>query len=459
MLIFKIISSILLFLAVPCSAVLNAAERIDQEKSLPNILFLVADDAGAADYGCYGHPTLKTPNIDKLAAEGVRFTQAILTSSSCSPSRTSILSGQYAHSIGTEDMHVPMPDSIKILPHFLQQKGYFTGSMFKTHFGPHAEKQFQWYSNNPNGFPEFLNKSKNTPFFMWMGFDDPHRPYNENEYNAPFNPADVTVPPYLADTPKSRKDLANYYSEISRLDEQIGRVMAELERRGLIKNTLIVFLSDNGSPFPGAKGTLYDTGVQTPLIMSWPGKIRAGQEYNGLVSSIDLAPTILDIASVPVPTEMKGQSMSPLFSGKGSYTRKYAFSERNWHGIDEHIRSVRTTEFKLITNEYTGFPHGTPSDLADSPSWKDLFALKQDEKLTASQARIFRYPRPAKELYDIRTDPFEMNNLAARPEYESVLKEMTDALHQWEVSTRDVSVDAHLKKDKTDRFTGKEIKN
>ena len=177
---------------------------------LPNILFLVADDAGWKDFGCYGHPSIKTPNIDRLAATGLKFNNAFLTTSSCSPSRISILSGKYAHTVRAEDMHVPLPDSVKLLPHYLKQRGYFTGNMLKTHYGPAGEKQFQWYSNRLQDFRTFLDSATHSPFFMWVGFKDPHRPYDRSQYKTPFDPAKVNVPPYLADTPETRQYLANY---------------------------------------------------------------------------------------------------------------------------------------------------------------------------------------------------------------------------------------------------------
>ncbi|HXI01515.1 MAG TPA: sulfatase [Sphingobacteriaceae bacterium] len=426
--------------------------------SSPNILFLVADDAGWKDYGCYGHPSLKTPNIDKLAATGLKYTNAILTSSSCSPSRTSMLSGQYAHTIGTEDMHVPLPDSVKILPAYLKQKGYYTGNMFKTHYGINGEKQFDWYSNKHNDFSKFLDSAKTSPFFMWVGFNDPHRPYDVKEYHSKFDPAKVTVPAYLIDNLDTRQDLANYYSEIERLDQQIGVMLAQLEKRGLRENTLIIFLSDNGSPFPGAKGTLYDTGVGTPLIFSWPSRIRHNRTYKKLVSTIDLAPTVLDLTGLQIPKNMLGKSLLPIINKKGDFKREYAFSERNWHGIDEHLRSVRTLKYKLISNEYETLPHGSPSDLSDSPSWKSLYVLNKSDGLTASQKRIFLYPRPKLELYNLKKDPNEMQNLASDPKYTKILEGLSNTLRVWQVSTKDVSLDDHLKQDKTDRFTGNNIK-
>jgi N-sulfoglucosamine sulfohydrolase len=445
--------TVLLLLGSLCKQ--KPSEKKESSKStLPNILFLMADDAGWKDFGCYGHPSLKTPNIDNLASTGLQFNNAFLTTSSCSPSRTSILSGKYAHSIGTEDMHVPLPDSVKLLPSFLKQEGYFTGHMLKTHYGPEGEKQFDWYSNKLEDFTQFLDSADESPFFMWIGFKDPHRPYKTSEYAKPFPPGEVVVPPYLSDTPETRQDLADYYSEIIRLDEHVGWIVKELEKRNLRENTVIIFLSDNGAPFPAAKGTLYDTGIGTPLIFNWPEKLPHGHHYDGIVSTIDLAPTVLEIANIEHPANMPGRSLLPLLNGEKNYERKYAFSERNWHGADEHMRSVRTLDYKFITNSFQDLPFGSPSDIVESDSWQALYDEKESHRLTVAQQRLFQYPRPGRELYDLKADPGEIKNLADNPEYAGIVREMDDVLADWQRSTNDVSPDENRKEDKTNRFTG-----
>lgn len=436
--------------ALTCCLIANAQP--------PNILVLIADDAGWKDFGCYGGQ-LPTPNIDALAKGGMQFNNAFLTSSSCSPSRTSTLTGQYAHTTGTEDMHVPLPAGIRILPSYLKEKGYFTGHLFKTHYGKAAEKQFDWYGNKPASFNKFLDTAAGKPWFMWVGFNDPHRPYNTKEYRKKFAAKEVAVPLYLADDLATRADLADYFSEIMRLDEQVGVMVNELKARNLFRNTLVIFLSDNGSPFPGCKGTLYDGGIGTPLLFHWPAGIRSGTQYNGLVSSIDLAPTLLQVAGIAKPKTMLGESLLPVLQGKSIHNRQYAFSERNWHGIDEHMRSVRTLNFKLITNGYDSLPHGSPSEIAESPSWQRLYARNKEGELTGSQRRVFMYPRPKVELYDVTADPNEENNLADDPKYKKPKEELLRELQRWQKETKDVSVHDHVPADKTDRFTGKPLKS
>jgi len=228
--------------------------QVDQDTSptlaKTNILVLIADDAGWQDFGCYGNPHIRTPHIDALAANGFKAENAFLTIPQCSPSRISVLTGKYPHQTGAEDLHMPLPESEILIPTYLKEHNYFCGFLRKGHFGPNGEKQFDWYSNNLNDFNKFLDLSASQPFFMWVGFTDPHRPYQEGIIENPHNPEKVIVPPYLVDDADTRSDLADYYNEIHRMDTQIGSYIQTLRDRNRLKNTLIIFFSDNGSPFP-----------------------------------------------------------------------------------------------------------------------------------------------------------------------------------------------------------------
>lgn len=432
--------------------------ELGRRANKPNIIVLIADDAGWQDFGCYGHPTIRTPNIDQLAQNGLLCRNAFLTTSSCSPSRTSILAGQYAHTIGTEDMHVPLPEGVRLIPSYLKEIGYFTGHTLKTHYGPNGEKQFDWYGKKLADFEDFLNKTTDKPFFFWAGFNDPHRPYDTKDYDNPFPPEKVVVPPTLADDAATRQDLADYYSEIERMDGHIGRMIAALKAKGKLENTLVIFLSDNGAPFPRAKGTIYDAGIGTPLIFSWPAGIQKGTTYDHLVSSINLAPTILQFAGIQPPAAMQGKVLQPIFSNQNKPVQKYVFSERNWHGIDEHIRSVRTERYKLIVNgAYENLPFGSPSDIAESPSWQSLYQQQQAGKLTPAQKLLFSHPRSKMELYDLKNDTYELKNIADEAGQKTRVKELTAVLEKWRVETNDVQPTDHIIADKTDRFTGQPL--
>lgn len=438
-------------LAVLLSAA-AASEAAAAEK--PNIVVLLGDDIDWKDYGCYGNDAIRTPNIDKLAKEGLLFENAFLTTSSCSPTRISVLTGKYPHATGAEDLHMPLPADQKFVSTHLQPQGYFTGHMLKTHYGPNGMKQFHWYSSKVQDFPKFLDGAGEKPFFLWVGFREAHRGYKPGAVDPPHDPAKVKVPACLADTPETRADLALYYDEISLMDEYIGQMVAELKRRGQYENTLIVFFGDNGRPFPRCKGTCYDTGIGTPLVVSWPAVVKAGTRREGLASVIDLAPTFLDAAGVEKPRDMQGESLLPVLRDPSVPGRDYVFAERNWHNCDEHIRTVRTLRYKLIRNAYLDRPYGNPSDVSSCPSWQALLQAKEAGKLTAGQRRLFEAPRPEWELYDLAQDPNEFNNLAGDPKYAQVQQELAAALEKWRQETGDFSPQRRTRGDNTNRVTG-----
>ena len=423
----------------------------------PNFLILIADDASYRDFGSYGNENINTPNIDKLAENGLKFNKAFLTISQCSPSRISILTGKYPHATGAEDLHMPLPEGEVLLPTLLKEKNYYSGLLKKSHLGPNGDSQFDYYSKSLNDFNIFLDSANSQPFFMWVGFTDPHRPYREGIIDNPQGPSKVYVPPYFVDDEDTRNDLADYYNEIMRMDQQIGNYIKTLEKKGLLENTFIVFLSDNGAPFPREKGTVYEAGVRTPLIFTWENGIGQNLNYNQLVSVVDLAPTILDLAGINIPKNMQGESIKKILDDQTAAGRKYIFSERNWHNIDEHIRSVRAERYKLISNSYTEFPHGTAADISNSPTWKSLYENKISGNLTEEQKLLFQVPRPKYELYDVLNDPMELNNLIDSSQHQDNINELKLVLENWQKDTGDFEPTERRRKDNTDRFTGEKF--
>ena len=443
---------------------LNQINAADEER--PNIVVFIADDAGM-DYGCYGNPHIHTPNIDALAAKGVRFENAFITSPQSSPSRTSMLSGYFPHTIGTEDLHTPLPDSVKILPAYLKEAGYRTGIMLKGHIGNTGMSQFDWYDE---GFPlyfqdpvewettavdrfsTFVGNDKDTPFFLWVGFVDPHRVYNDHPIEKKNEPDKVVVPPYLIDDAETRRDIADYYDEISRMDTHIGEMMDVLKAKGILENTIVLYLSDNGKPFPRAKGTLYDEGIRTPLIVSWQKKIRPAVQ-RGLVSSIGLMPTLLRLAGTVPPGYTIGDFSSLLFdeNAKGNDA---VFAERNWHSGDEYMRCIRTYRYKLIYNAYFDWPLSIPGELMRCSSFFSLRRAQRENRAAEGQKAIFACPRPVIELYDLYADPNEFVNLAGDPEYTAVGTELLKKLYDWQEKTKDHPWWTRRMTDNVDRITG-----
>ena len=419
----------------------------------PNFLVLIADDLGWTDLGCQGNPYISTPNIDRIAEEGLQFENAFLTIAQCSPSRISILSGKYPHATGAEDLHVPMPDTLKIIPHYLKEKNYFSGILKKSHLGEYGEDKFNFIHEDLSEFTTFLTATGELPFFCWVGFTDPHRPYRSGIIDTPQNPDRVLVPPYLVDDDSTRIDLADYYNEIRRMDARVGEYFRILEEQNKLENTYIIFLSDNGAPFPRAKGTVHDAGIKTPLLVKGPN-IPPGRKTKYLHSVIDLAPTILEMVGIEKPNQMQGESILWEIKGEPGMSRKYIFSERNWHNTDEHIRSVRSKQFKLIENNYLELPSGVASDIGGSYSWRSLLRNKKEGELTKAQSLIFQVPRPKYELYNLVDDPEEFSNLSEAIEYQAVKKELISALEKWKKETDDFPPTERRRPDNVNRETG-----
>jgi len=406
---------------------------------VPNIMLLIADDAGWNDFGCYGNPSIRTPHIDRMAEQGVRFTNAFVTAPQCSPSRASIWTGKYAHSTGTEDLHSPLPEDEQILPDLLQSEHYYSGNVGKLHLGKAVRSQFDYYSRDVENWEKFLrNRPANRPFLLGIGFHEPHRPYLREKFRTGYAAEETLVPVYLPSVLQVQKDLARYYTEISRMDRRIGKLMAYLESENLTEKTLVIFFSDHGLPFPRAKGFLYDPGIRTPLIMQWQGTMEPGIR-RGLTSLIDLAPTLLDLVGLDIPTDLQGQSFLPQLMDETAAGRSRIYSERNWHDLDDHIRSVRTPRYKYIRNYYPWEPYTLPADVYGSPTFKAMRKLRKAGELTEVERQIFLWPRPEEELYDLDNDPNEFHNLVGEAAYQEVLTRLRADAGSWENRTHDVS--------------------
>ena len=460
-----------------CSLLLPAAKGAEDER--PNLILIIADDMNWDDCGAYGHPSIRTPNIDSLAAEGMKFEHAYLTCSSCSPSRSSIITGKYPHNTGAEQLHWPLPRGTKTFVGDLHRSGYYTAAAGKWHLGDAVRKDFDViYEASTAGFvlpsgkdgepPKMIAAQpsgcedwekaieacpNDQPFFLWLAALDPHREYKDGALNPPHKTADVIVPPHLPDTPAVREDLRLYYDEIGRLDEYVGRVLRLLEDRDQVENTMILFITDNGRPFPRDKTTLYDGGIRTPWIVRWPAAVKAGQTTKSLVSVVDIAPTMLDLAQIPNDEPSVGKSFVTTLADSTKVIRKYAFAEDHWHDYEDHARSVMNGQFKLIRNDYPDLAGTPPADAGRSPTWQTMLKLLDQDKLTLAQRNCFRTPRPRWELYDLQRDPGELKNLVAEPAYASVLAEMKAAMDEWSDRTGDY-MPSRRTPDEFDRYTG-----
>lgn len=420
-----------------------ASPLMAESTSRPNVVIILADDQGEGDLGCYGHPVLNTPNIDRLAAEGMRFDWAFLTISSCSPSRSSILTGRYPHNTAAEDLHQPLPADQQTLARYLGGAGYHCMSVGKWHLGDDERRHWNRIvecSGSETGTEAVAllrGRAKDKPFFLWFATKDPHRPFDSDAIRRPHDPAKVVVPPYLPDHPLIRKELAQYYDEITRIDEQVGSLCGELRKQGLLDRTFIVYLSDNGMPFPRAKTTLYDSGIHTPLIVRYPPLVKPGSRQRGLVSVIDIAPTILELAGVKQAT-MQGRSMTPMLKDPAAAGRNAVFAEANWHDFEKFTRAVRTERFLLIRNYYWDQPLFNSVDSINSITWRGFLEVHAAGKLTTAQKFLFVAPRPFEELYDLQKDPYSLVNVAEDPRHRNELNRLRTMLDNWRVETADL---------------------
>lgn len=419
----------------------SRAPLFAQSNRLPNIVFLISDDHSAPDLGCYGNPAVRTPHLDRLAAEGLRFDNGFVASPQCSPNRSAIFSGCSPHTIATSRLHTPYPDWETSFVEGLREAGYFTGAYRKVHQGDAFNKRFDFYRPRGTAFQEFFDKRPSgKPFFLHVGFSDPHRPYRKGAFSPPHDPAKVQVPDFLPDTAKVRQDIALYYDEIARMDAECGQVRGLLDRYGVAENTLVMFMGDNGMPFPRAKGSLYDPGIRVPTLACWPGRIKPGRATQALMSAIDLPVTWLAMAGREPPRKMQGRSLLPLFDDPNTSLRTAVFAERNWHNTLDPSRSVRTRRYKLIFNAQPRFPYRPASDLERSITWQSYLEEARKPGGGALEARhwqLLEPSRPSIELYDLQHDPGEFHNRATDPELLDVRRDLEYKLSDWMHETYD----------------------
>jgi len=279
-------------------------------------------------------------------------------------------------------------------------------------------------------------RPKDKPFFFWVASKDPHRPYGQDGIERHYSGDEVIVPPYLPDHPLIRDEIAQYYDEIARFDRHVGQVLDELSRQELLDKTFIVYVSDNGMPFPRAKTTLYDSGIRTPLLVRYPPLVSPGTVQHSLVSTIDIAPTVLELAGI-TPSTVQGQSLRPLLKDPEAPGREAIFAEANWHDFEKFTRAVRTDRFLLIRNYYWDTPLWNSVDSINSQTWVGYLERQQQGKLTSAQRFLFAEPRPFEEFYDLQTDPHSLKNVIDSPEHRDPINQLRTRLDNWRVDTED----------------------
>jgi N-sulfoglucosamine sulfohydrolase len=437
------------------------------EKMKPNILFILSDDHSVPHVGCYGDENcLKfdiTPNLDAFAKESMAFTRAYTTAPQCAPSRVSIFTGRSPISTRTSRFGQPAQKETVLFTDILKQNGYWVGVDGRGHHldgrnvsRRHVKEQFeasemfvhdrfdhveigrtsnQWLSKVPDSFSALIDETpRDQPFFLYYIFNQPHRPWTKDI--SGINPDELKLPPDWPDIPEVREDYARYLSDLRNMDWGFGQIDSILEARGLKDNTIVVFMGDNGEALLRGKGTLYSRGINVPLIIRWPEKIKPHTMSDIMISGEDIAPTLLQIAGLEPIDEMTGVSFLPELLGERLEEREYVFAERSWQGgyltrADgfDLIRTVISENYQFIYNVLPDRPYA-PCDMGDKDVWKKM---QQDVDMLSEQHRklYFQNPRPIVEFYDLRNDPFQLENLWGNSEIKEIEKKLRIELDKW----------------------------
>lgn len=441
------------------------------EDARPNLVVIIADDHGQ-DLGCYGNRVIRTPNLDRLAAEGTRFENAFCTTASCSASRSVILTGRHNHANGqyghAHDFHkfTTKPTEVSISKR-LHDLGYRTARVGKFHVAPEDVYPFdeviQANSRNAvqmaNRSREFLTSNDERPFFLYFCTSDPHRgggratelPHGPDRFgNRPegypgvetvtFSPADVVVPPFLPDTPACRAELAQYYQSVSRIDQGVGRLMEILRTSNELANTVVMYLSDHGIAMPGAKTTLYEGGMKSPLIVRLPHAETRGIACDAMVSWVDLAPTWFEFAGGDprAVSAFHGRSFQSVLETEKSTGWDQVFASHTFHEITMYypMRVVRGRRYKLIWNVAHDLPFPFATDLWAAPTWQAQLAQGDDAPYGSWTVHSYQH-RAEFELFDLTEDPWETRNLAGEPEQAARLAALQAELRAFQKRTQD----------------------
>ena len=474
------------FVAIGFCCFALSAVRADETPR--NVVLIVADDLGF-QLGCYGNDAIDTPGIDRLAAAGTRFTHAYCTTASCSASRSVLMTGLYNHATGHYGHahgynHFSTYETVKSLPVMLAEAGYRTCSIGKYHLAPEYIYHFEEYRNqgiqgNRNSVrmaanaKEWLEEEPDKPFFLYWCSSDPHRGggpggfanYGDDPEHYPgikpvkYDPEKVKVPEWLPDTPECRKELAEYYQAINRFDQGVDDLLDAIESTGHWDDTLILLTSDNGPPFPGAKTCLYNPGMNLPLVVRSPDQKTSGGTTDAKVAWVDMVPTILDFCGVtpkpappirtrensgkpdtsgkPQPVTFHGKSFLPALDQPHPEGFDTVFASHTFHEITMYypMRVMIKGKYKFTFNIAHQLPYPFASDLFRSPTWQSV--LNSDTQVYGKRTVYAYLHRTKFELYDLESDPDEINNLANDPKYQDVLEEMQAAVQAWQKKTRD----------------------
>ncbi|PIB22808.1 sulfatase [Maribacter sp. 4G9] len=451
-----LISGLVAFFLFGCTNKEKEGQNMGSQ-DLPNIVWLVAEDQSPEWFPMYGDSTIPLPNLESLAADGVVFTNAVAPVPVCAPARSAIITGMYPTTLGTHNMrtHKPwapineplldslpsyspvVPEGVKMFTEYLRKIGYYTSN------GPKEDYNFE---KTDAAWDESSNKAhwrklkRDQPFFAVFNYSVCHESqiWARGKDSLFVDPNALKVPPYFPDTDVVRHDLAVNYSNLKRLDNQAGKILDQLKEDELYENTIIFFYGDHGGPFPRHKRALYDTGVKVPLIIKFPKNKNAGSYDDRLISFIDYAPTLLSLAGIEPPKVMQGVAQFGKYEVKRKPKYTFHTSDR-FDEIYDRLRAVRSKRFKYIKSYNTQLSHALPVSYREQmPMMQELRKLFDADKLNEEQAAWLQPNKPEEELYDLQKDPYELNNLADRPEMKDTLVFYRNILTDWIKDTKDL---------------------
>jgi N-sulfoglucosamine sulfohydrolase len=420
----------------------------------PNVLFIVSEDNGP-ELGCYGTPDVRTPNLDRLAAEGCRFANAYVTHAVCSASRASFLTGLFPFQngqIGLATHRYSMFQNWDNIPSILKEHGYRTGMVGKLHVNPESAFPLDYRAIPGSGFndrpmrkyadaaAEFITASDQA-FFLAVNFPDAHFPLLRQQHGLPEHPfsGDHLKPlPFIGvDTPRLRQGAADYYNCLMRLDAGVGMLLEELDKAGKAYRTLVIYISDHGAQFSRGKATCYEGGLRIPMIVRWPGQVKPDTVRNELVSTIDIVPTVIQAAGLPARASLPGRSLLPLTADRDVPWREYLFAERTAYHAASFFpqRTVRDERYKLILNLTPERANPVAQTYRTMQAGFFLYGTNQHEIQSAPKPvqeayATWRNPPPV-ELYDLQNDPWEFRNLSDKPELADVKERLLDELRRF----------------------------
>ena len=436
----------------------NGSQGAASKDSRPNILWILSEDI-SPDLSCYGTAAVQTPNLDKLTRQGIRFSNAFTTSPVCSASRSAMITGMYQTSIGAHnhrshrDDGYTLPEPVRLITEYFRQAGDFTANVKTAAPGVRGSGKTDFNFKFSNAFDgsDWNQRKPGQPFFAQLSISMTHRGGQwkdlDKKLDNPVDPAKVKLPPYYPDHPIARQDWATYLNSIQMMDQYVGKILKRLDDEDMANNTVVIFIGDHGRCHVRGKQWLYDGGIHIPLIIRWPGKLKAGQLCHNFVSAIDISATALKIAGVKPPKHIEGKVfLAPDTWGlKGTWkpvkVRDYIIAARD--RCDEtidRIRCVRTKQYKYIRNFMPERPY-TQTNAYKERSYPMMNLMKElhaEGKLTSVQALFMAPRKPDEELYDIRTDPYEIHNLANSPKYQQTLEKMRMTLEKWIEDTSDM---------------------